>query len=186
MRVIILAASLLVSSLAFSQTNTITNQITKQQFVEATIYANSDLDIKKFEVELLNLINLYRIEHKLSVLEIDSNLYKAALIQSDYMVSVNKVTHMNSKAEYSTFSKRIILFINAQRKYSVENCCTGNLKLCYYDSISPAQQIFNTWKNSEGHNLNMLNPNITKIGISLSRSPKFEYFYACFDAVSNL
>lgn len=182
MKKFLVVLAVAVSSVGFGQVI----QITKQKHIDALTYSNSDLDIKQFESELLNLINAYRNEHGLSKLDLDSNLHKAALVQSEYMVSINKVTHVNSNSDFSNFSKRIIYFLEGQKKYSVENCCTGNLYLCFIEGLSPAQQIFDLWKNSPGHNANMLNLNINKIGVSLSRSISNDYFYACFDAVSNL
>jgi uncharacterized protein YkwD len=55
--------------------------------------------------------------------------------------------------------------------YSVENIYTEfgfgsliGLNEKWYNDI--AQQTFNTWKKSSGHNANMLNPKITEIGLS--------------------
>ena len=56
-------------------------------------------------------------------------------------------------------------------EYSVENLYTEfgfgsfiGLNEKWYNEI--AQQTFDTWKKSLGHNANMLNPNITEIGLS--------------------
>lgn len=159
--------------------------ITKQQHLDAIKYSTSDLDIKKIEIELLNLINSYRKSKGLNVLVSDSNLYKASLMQSDYMASINKVTHKNIKPGFETFTQRIQYFYPNSYGISAENACTGWLYECFLDNISPAQQIFNIWKSSTSHNQNMLNPNVDKIGLAISRQTKFEYFYANFDVIDS-
>ena len=159
--------------------------ITKQQYLDAMKYAASDINIKQFEAELLNLINNYRNSKGLSSLVVDSNLYKASTMQSDYMVSINEVTHKNSNVGFETFTQRIQYFYKNNYGVSGENACTGSLKLCFYDNETPAQQIFNIWKDSPGHNQNMLNPKYSKIGLSLSRKSGFGYFYADFVAIDS-
>jgi uncharacterized protein YkwD len=163
--------------------DTIIHRITKQQYLDAVAYSKSDLDIKKFESELINLINSHRKSNGLKALELDTNLIKASLIQSDYMVSINKVTHKNSKVGFETMTQRIKYFYKGSYGVSLENACTGSLYLCFRNDNSPAQQIFNLWKDSPGHNQNMLNPKVNKIGLTLSRGPGREYFYATMDAI---
>lgn len=160
-----------------------TIRITKQQHLDAVSYSKSDLDIKKIESELFNLINSYRKSNGLKALELDANLVKASLIQSDYMASTDKVTHKNSKVGFETMTQRIKYFYTGSYGVSLENACAGSLYLCSIENISPAQRIFNSWKSSPGHNQNMLNPKVNKIGLTISRKPGSEYFYANMDAI---
>ena len=163
--------------------NTFVRRITEQQYLDAVAYSKSDLDIKKFESELINLINSYRKSNGLKALELDANLVKAAQIQSDYMASTNEVTHKNSKVGFETMTQRIKYFYIGSYGVSLENACTGSLYSCFLDNISPAQQIFNIWKSSPGHNQNMLNTKVNKIGLTISRTNGSKYFYANFDAI---
>lgn len=182
MKNLIVAVAVLVSSIASAQ-DTIKIQCTPAQIDAAVKYAKSDVDLKKIEIELANLINAHRKSKGLSVLVLDADLVKASRIQSDYMASTNKCTHKNTKAGFETFTQRIKYFFTGTYGVAVENACGGNLFLCAIQNLSPAQEIFNSWKNSAGHNQNMLNPNINKFGLTVSRTPGAQEFYANFDAI---
>ncbi len=163
--------------------DTIIHRITKQQHLDAVAYSKSDLETKKIESELINLINTHRKNNGLKALELDTNLIKASLIQSDYMASTDKVTHKNSKVGFETMTQRIKYFYTGSYGVALENACAGSLYLCSIENISPAQRIFNSWKSSPGHNQNMLNAKVNKIGLTISRKPRSEYFYANMDAI---
>lgn len=182
MKTLIVAVAVLVSSIASAQ-DTVKIQLSYSQFQTAKAYAKSNVDIKKFESELVDLINVYRKSKGLSVLVSDANLVKASQIQSDYMVAVNKVTHKNTKVGFETFTQRINHFFTGTYGVAVENACTGSLFLCSAENVTPAQQIFKIWKDSPGHDQNMSNPSINKIGLTISRAPGEDYFYANFDAI---
>ena len=185
MKKLALVLAVVVSGFVNAQYKDVPDTITKQQHLDAKKYAASDINIKSFESDLLALINDYRKSKGLSSLVVDSNLYKASTIQSDYMVSINQVTHKNSNIGFETPPQRIEYFYKHSYGVAGENACTGNLYDCALDNETPAEQIFRIWKSSPGHNHNMLNPNYTIIGLSLSRKPGFDYFYANFDAVDS-
>jgi len=103
----------------------------------------------------LKLINDYRAQNGLQPVRLapDMSLFATTFIEQLLEENVLYHSDLNGGA------------------YSVENIYTEfgfgsliGLNEKWYNDI--AQQTFNTWKKSSGHNANMLNPKITEIGLS--------------------
>ncbi len=113
-----------------------------------------------YETQLLVLISAYRTSNALSPLSFDALLNSLAAEHSEYM-------HANNSMNHDGFYDRAD---RAGYSYCVEN--VG------WNYPTPEAQ-FEGWRNSAGHNQNMLNTNIGYAGISKVGS--FVTFFACGD-----
>ena len=104
--------------------------------------------------ELLRLINEHRKANGKGPLSVDSKLTKAAQGHSEWMQSTDKLSHTGNKG--SSFDGRIKA-AGAVFKASGENIAK--------DYKFP-QHVFDGWKNSDGHNKNMLGASYRKVGIA--------------------
>lgn len=101
----------------------------------------------------LNLINSYRQQNGVGSLAEDQNLTNAACwLAAD--LDINGFSHTDSQGR--SMSQRLTDF--GVSGFRAEN-------IFYTTSGSGAQYAFDSWKNSSGHNTNMLNPTYTRIGI---------------------
>ena len=113
-----------------------------------------------YEIQLLELISAYRTLNALSPLSFDALLNSLAAEHSEYM-------HTNNNMNHDGFYDRA-----ARSGYSY---CVENVGWNY---PTPESQ-FEGWRNSSGHNQNMLNTHIGYVGISKVGS--FVTFFACGD-----
>ncbi len=107
------------------------------------------------EQMVLKLINEYRAQKGLSQLKISISLTRAADWMGVDMSTKNYFSHVDS------LGRGVSLRLNAFG-YNYQGFRGENLAAGYNDAV----RTFNQWKNSPGHNANMLNPNYNVIGIS--------------------
>jgi hypothetical protein len=106
-----------------------------------------------FESDLRTLINQYRSTNSLGALSHNLTLQGVALEHSDYMLQTGDFSHAG-------FTE-----IRAPKVFAAGcNSVVENLAW----NFQTAQAAFNGWRNSSGHNTNMLNPDINYIGLSKS------------------
>ncbi len=106
-----------------------------------------------FESELRTLINQYRSTNSLGSLSHNLTLHGIALEHSDYMLQTGDFSHAG-------FTE-----IRAPKVFAAGcNSIVENLAW----NFQTAKAAFNGWRNSSGHNTNMLNPDINYIGLSKS------------------
>lgn len=125
------------------------------------------------EQEFLRLINAYRTENGLSALKTSKAINKAAYAHSLDMGQRNYFDHLTLSPVPSwqsgpTFSDRMRSMGYTYNTTRAENIAAGQ---------STAQQVFNAWKASSGHNRNMLNANFKVIGIGFVVVPDSKYTY---------
>lgn len=108
------------------------------------------------ELALLNLINNYRASQGLSSLALSPALSQAADYHSSWMANQNCFSHQCSGE--SDYVQRMwdAGYPNAATTYA-ENIAAGQVS---------ASDVFNGWKNSSGHNRNMLHSSMRAIGIA--------------------
>ena len=119
------------------------------------------MDIKAssaYEKELLKCINRHRINNGLAPLSFDDALGKMAKNHSDNM-------NNNQELNHDHFDDRF--------RQCGRACCVENIGWNY---TTPEEQ-FKAWKNSKGHNKNMLNKQIKHAGIS--KVGTYVTFFAC-------
>ncbi len=111
-----------------------------------------------YEQELLKCINRHRINNGLAPLSFDDTLGKMAKNHSNNM-------NNNQELNHDHFDDRF--------RQCGRACCVENIGWNY---MTPEEQ-FKAWKNSKGHNKNMLNKQIRHAGIS--KVGAYVTFFAC-------
>lgn len=186
MKKLLLAASLLVSGLAFSQTAVTRPTVTKVYYDSVKRLVKNSINFDLVNKELIKLINDHRIKNKLSTVTYDSALQKATHLQSEYMSVNNILTHSNTNVNLSSFKKRIET-LNGQYNFkSINNIISGgeciartSVFLSYFDTVSFAKNIFELLKNSAPHNKILLDPDATRIATSVSRLNTEDNLFTC-------
>ncbi|MDZ4662749.1 MAG: CAP domain-containing protein [Pseudomonadota bacterium] len=123
-------------------------------FSLSSIAASLDSEERLF----LELINNYRLQHNISEMKVSEALTNAAKWLSEDMATFRYFQHQPD-SQKRTMALRLSQFGYSYEKYSTiiaENIAAGN---------SEAAKTFEQWKNSPGHNTNMLNPSFKVIGI---------------------
>jgi uncharacterized protein YkwD len=114
------------------------------------------------ELAFLDLINDYRRQHGVSPLALQHQLGAAAAHHSRAMARQNFYRHspLENVADFGYKHWHVI----------GENICAGH---------ASASRAMDAWKNSPGHNKNMLNPNFTAIGIGRAyhRKSKYDWYW---------
>ena len=113
---------------------------------------STDCEAGDFNSQFLCLINNHRLSKNLNTLSYDHALTAVAAIHSAWMNTNATMSHIGENG--SAFYER----------------CRSGLTTCDAENIAKgyttAQKLFDAWKNSSGHNANMLGTH-TKIGLSL-------------------
>jgi len=116
-----------------------------------------EADLESEKSAFLTLINQYRQQNGLPPLSVSNALTIAAQRHSEDMARRNYFSH--TTPEGKTFVDRI-----REAGYTYNTCLGENIAA----GFSTAQSVFEAWKNSPGHNQNMLNPCFKVIGIGLA------------------
>jgi uncharacterized protein YkwD len=116
------------------------------------------------ELAFLKLINDYRAQNGLSALQVSVALTKASDWMSTDMATTSHFSHTDTLGRDP--SARMELFGYDTSTYWGENIAAGN---------STAQATFTQWKNSAGHNANMLGASFKVIGIARAQGPSSTY-----------
>lgn len=112
-----------------------------------TVYGDYNID---FANEVISLVNEYRIENGLNALGTEDYLSKQTNIRG-YEISYSfSHTRPNETSCFTVLS-------DGGYGWMGENIASGH---------RTPQQVFDAWKNSPGHNANMLNENFELIGVS--------------------
>ena len=154
MKNLILILSLFVFSFSFCQ---LQKKDAGDQLV-AMVREQNSLAIKSFDcdsssLETIKLVNKYRKSKGLTNLSIDTSLMSYAKQYSKYLSTNNKLLH--SSIEQTS--------IKAENLYNKSSF--GMYILTYEELSKVPSECVDGWKESEGHNKNMLISNVTTIGI---------------------
>ena len=117
--------------------------------------ADAKLDVKT----AVSMISGYRKNNGLGPVSIDPELMKLAEAQAHAMATRNKLSH----DVWRPFAERIRDY---EASAAVENVAAG------YDNLAAA---FSGWRESPQHRANMLNPDVTKMGIAAVYAPASRY-----------
>jgi uncharacterized protein YkwD len=117
------------------------------------------------EREFLDLINDYRQSKGLGPLKLTQTLGGASDHHSKSMAQHNYFSH-DLKAEGITWSQNISRHGYKYNTYKGENIAAGN---------AAASATFTQWKNSSGHNANMLSDKFKAIGIGRAYDAQSKY-----------
>lgn len=114
----------------------------------------ADAQLNSDEQAFLSLINGYRASNGLGALVSSPTLNRAAAWHAADMLTKGYFAHTEPSGR--TFSQRLTDCEYPTGGYRAENIATG---------FASAQAVFDSWRNSPGHNANMLNPSVRAIGI---------------------
>ncbi|MEE9347700.1 MAG: CAP domain-containing protein [Robiginitomaculum sp.] len=113
--------------------------------------------------QALSELNVYRAQYGLSPLSLDDKLMAASQAHSDDISQTGAAGHAGSDGKFhDTRLKR------AGYAFSItaENVATGQ---------ESWEEAFQAWKDSPGHNKNLLMPDVTQLGIALTYEPSTKY-----------
>ncbi len=116
---------------------------------------------KQIEIEIMELINAYRINQGLYPLNDHSTVKAVAFTHTDYMVEVNNVSHDNF------FQRKQSLQINASANIVSENVAYG---------FSSAESVVNAWLNSASHREN-IEGDFTDFDISAEKNNEGKWYF---------
>ena len=97
-------------------------------------------ETKIIEIEIMELINEYRLEQGLNALSSHDLVKSQAFSHSDYMAEENNISHEHF------YSRKSFLVNNAGANRVTENVAYG---------FTSAKSVVDAWINSEGHRVNM-------------------------------
>lgn len=118
-------------------------------------------ETKTIEVEIMELINVYRIEKGLNALSNHDLVKSQAFNHSDYMAEANNVSHANF------YSRKTFLVNNAGASVVTENVAYG---------FTSAQSVVNAWINSDDHRKNM-EGNYTDFDVSAEQNEQGKWYF---------
>ena len=124
----------------------------------------ADSAARKLDPEAaLGTINAYRAEHGLKPLSLDAKLTLAAKEHSRDLAKNDRISHYG--ADGSTPWDRVRR-TGYHAQLAAENVGTGQATF---------EEVLKGWKESEGHNKNLLVPDARHMGIALVEDPKSEF-----------
>jgi uncharacterized protein YkwD len=116
------------------------------------------------EIAFLGLINDYRAQNGLGALQVSISLTKSSDWMSTDMATTGNFSHTDTLGRDP--SARMEAYGYDTSYYWGENIAGGN---------ATAQDTFTQWKNSPGHNANMLGSSYKVIGIARAQNPSSAY-----------
>ena len=128
-----------------------------------------EITADEFELKVLELVNAERAKYGLSALVWDSSLAAVAEAHSLDMAQNNFFSHTNLKGQ-SPFDRMKAYGISYN--YAAENIAAGQ---------STPESVMNSWMNSEGHRNNILNANVTRLGVGYVQGGSYGHYWTqCF------
>lgn len=128
---------------------------------------NPVLSTDEIAGKLLKLVNNYRVSNSQDELTTDENLSLGAEVRAtDEANAVNKSDDINSADHYNSDGTFFIQEPHI-KKVSAMNKAENLLVTNGSDADTVAQNAFNQWKNSDEHNKNMLDSNMSLTGLSV-------------------
>ncbi len=143
---------LLILFVAINETQKNQDHRTRAQVTNCEVAASDQL-VDNEERMMLDLINAYRQENNVPALSSSENLNRMAAWMSKDMSTKNYLDHKDSRDR--TPNQRAA---ECGAPYGAENIATN--------TVSDATTIFNQWKASPSHNVNLLDPKYLYTGIA--------------------
>ena len=128
-------------------------------------------DVSRASQFIVEQTNAFRVENKLGKLKSNEALAKAATEFAQFMARTGKYGHEadgrkpTQRAEAAGYAWGELLE-NIAMEYNSEGFATGEL----------GEKFVTGWKNSPGHRKNMLNGDVTEIGVGAARSEDGHYY----------
>ena len=102
------------------------------------------------------MVSSWRSAHGLPPVKTDNNLNRVAQIQTSAMMAQGVMSH-DAGGDFRTRMRS-----NGVRGTAAENLAAGTANI---------DQVMTIWQNSSGHNANMLNPEISRVGLAKGVTP---------------
>lgn len=116
---------------------------------------------KQIEIEIMELINAYRINEGLNPLNEHNTVKAVAFTHTDYMIEVDNVSHDNF------FQRKQSLQVNANANIVSENVAYG---------FNSAESVVNAWINSPSHKDN-IEGDFTDFDVSAEQNNEGKWYF---------
>lgn len=127
----------------------------------------------RFDNKILELVNNERANAGLDSLSIDSQLDQAANLHTDEMAQADRLSHqLPGEPELN----ERVLSAGYEGEIVVENTAAGEGTL-----LTTPEEVVEGWMNSPVHRANILNPELTHIGVGYNNSPNENKALGDFD-----
>jgi uncharacterized protein YkwD len=130
-------------------------------------------DLARAERDLFELTNEFREKQRHPKLAWNKNLWKAAAYLAAYMARTDKYGH---EADGNTPAQRLAA-VGYEFCLEAENIAY-QVKPAGISTGELAHKFFVTWRDSPRHRANMLDPDLTEVGIAIGYSPASKRYYA--------
>lgn len=142
------------SSCTNSNNNTNSDKISLEEFTKIA------------DDEMLRLVNEHRAANGVEPLEWNDTLARMSTEKSEHMRKYNYMAH-----DYNGQMTCKLQSMKYHQYVSGENCLANyRYSLTKDNAIKMANSMFNQWKNSAGHNRQMINPDNTEMGFGFALS----------------
>ena len=157
------------------------------------------IDLNNFNEEKINQlvfeeINKVRVKKGLKALKIHPTLFKAAELQSSYMLDKSKMTHEQKSKKYKDPQSRVAASGKEQARYVAENVAyfdvllpvkvsyLNNKEVFIEDYETLAEYFVKGWVQSPGHNKNLMNTygDFTGVACKLDKEKRRVYVTQVF------
>ena len=133
-------------------------------------------DLDKVRKQIFEGTNTFRKSEKRGKLKVNADLSKAAQSFAEFMADHDKYGHTaDGKEPWDRVAQAgyqyCIVLENIAYEYNSEGFTTGGL----------SETLVKAWENSPPHRKNMLDPDVSEIGVGVVRSSKTGRFYAVQD-----
>lgn len=118
-------------------------------------------DVTALRQEIADRTNALRREHGLAALRTDTMLSKAAQVRAEELAATTTYEHSRPDGSARTSV--------CDCPYTAENIHRVSDQILAYKSQGLAEYAVDSWANSKGHLKNMLNSNVSGIGVGLAR-----------------
>ena len=130
-------------------------------------------ELTQVEKEILRLTNEFRKQNGRESLKAEKRLEKAAAYFAAFMARTDKYGH---DADRNRPAERLALF-GYDDCISAENIAY-QMNSAGFSTAELANGFFDGWKNSPPHRENLLDPDLTEVGIAIGHAPKSDRYYA--------
>lgn len=134
----------------------------KEEFEEDFLQENIEVRYESIDLEVLELLNEYRISNGLQALKLLTPISVEAIIHNDFMISENKISHTN----FYTRKQKIIEKTNAVAVSEI--LATG---------FTSAESVVNAWLNSPSHKASIDDARYNYVGVSTKKDPNGKYYF---------
>src|SRR5262249_46807432 len=130
-------------------------------------------DLSRAVEIIVRRTNEFRQKEGRGKVEVDPKLTEAALYFAGFMAKTNKYGH---DADGRAPADRA-------KEHGYEICIIAEniayeFKSAGFKTEELGQQFFDGWKHSPPHRKNMVDPDVTEIGVAIAQSPETGYYYA--------